>query len=214
MNTVKLIGLLLIPTLLAACSKTVQWEEEVPLNTGETIWVKRSMPWVYKGGFGNPFDMAMRPTGEQTIFFKYSGKEYSFTAKALVNWIAISPDRQPVLVGIPGAYGWHSLYENAFYCVVPYYVQFVPDETGKKWTWPEKIDSWLYNLPANLMVSTPRLNEGREERYATSDRNQRDKTYRLQSPYGRYIDPLYDANGDCGKKYDPSMKPTQTWSEK
>lgn len=27
--------------LLSACSKTVTWEEEVPLNTGEVIWVKR-----------------------------------------------------------------------------------------------------------------------------------------------------------------------------
>ena len=24
---------------LSACSKTVQWEEEVPLNTGEVFWV-------------------------------------------------------------------------------------------------------------------------------------------------------------------------------
>ena len=48
---------------LSGCSRTVEWEEEVPLNTGETIWVHRSMPWVYKGGFGNPFDMSMLPTG-------------------------------------------------------------------------------------------------------------------------------------------------------
>lgn len=27
--------------LLSACSKTVKWEEEVPLNTGEVIWVER-----------------------------------------------------------------------------------------------------------------------------------------------------------------------------
>jgi hypothetical protein len=27
--------------LLSACSKTVTWEEEVPLNTGEVIWVER-----------------------------------------------------------------------------------------------------------------------------------------------------------------------------
>jgi hypothetical protein len=27
--------------LLSSCSKTVKWEEEVPLNTGEVIWVER-----------------------------------------------------------------------------------------------------------------------------------------------------------------------------
>jgi hypothetical protein len=31
--------------LLCACSKTMQWEEEVSLNTGETIWIERTMPW-------------------------------------------------------------------------------------------------------------------------------------------------------------------------
>lgn len=206
MRLAKIITLLLTMLLLSACSRTVQWEEEEPLNTGETIWVQRSMPWIYKGGFGNPFDMAMRPTGEQTIRFKYGGKEYSFTGQVLVNWIAISPDRNPVLVAIPGAYGWNYLYESAYYCVTPYYVQFVPDKAGTKWTWTEKIESWLYNLPANVMVNMPRLDERRERRYAIKDRNQRDSTYRLQSPYGSQVDPQYDAHGDCPKKYDPSMK--------
>lgn len=47
--------------LLSACSKTVQWEEEVPLNTGETIWVKRTVVYSAQGGAGNPLDMAYRP---------------------------------------------------------------------------------------------------------------------------------------------------------
>ncbi len=194
-------------TQLAACSRTVDWEEEVPLNTGETIWVKRSMPWVYKGGFGNPFGMSMLPTHEQTIRFKYGGNEYSYTGRVDVHWIAISPDGQPVLVAIPGSYGWNYLYESAYYCVVPYYVQFVPDKAGTKWTWPEKIEPWLYNLPANVMVSIPQLGEFRKERYATKDRDERDKTHRLQTPYGSRIDPLYDAHGDCPKKYETSLKP-------
>ena len=48
-------------TQLAACSKTVQWEEEVPLNTGETIWVEKTLNYTIKGGAGNPLDMAYRP---------------------------------------------------------------------------------------------------------------------------------------------------------
>lgn len=192
--------------LLVGCSRTVTWEEEVPLNTGETIWVKRSMPWVYKGSFGNPFDMSMLPTGEQTIQFKYGGGEYSFTGRVHVGWIAIAPDQKPIIVAIPGSYGWNYLYESTYYCVTPYYVQFVADKSGKNWTWPEKIEPWLYNLPANVMASIPRLDEGRKERYLAKDRDRRDSTYHLQSPHGRQIDPLYDANGDCPKKYDPSMK--------
>ncbi|MDZ4075172.1 MAG: hypothetical protein U1E04_10550 [Hylemonella sp.] len=202
----------LAAVLLGGCSRTVTWEEEVPLNTGETIWVKRSMPWVYKGGFGNPFAMSMLPTGEQTILFKYGGSEYRFTGRVHVGWIAITPDKNPVLVAIPGSYGWNYQYESTYYCVVPYYVQFFADKTGKNWTWPEKIEPWLYNLPRNVMASIPRLDEKRKDRYSAKDREERDSTYHLQSPYGRQIDPLYDANGDCPKKYDPSMKPD--WSKK
>ncbi len=42
---------------LTACSKTVQWEEEVPLNTGETIWVKRTVVYSLQGESGNPMDI-------------------------------------------------------------------------------------------------------------------------------------------------------------
>jgi hypothetical protein len=214
MKIIKLAALILAIALLSACSRTVQWEEEVPLNTGETIWVQRSMPWVFKGGMGNPFNMAMRPTGEQTIRFTYGGKEYSFTGKVLINWIAVSPDRQPVLVAIPGSYGWNFQFGNNYYCVTPYYVQFVPEKSGTKWTWPEAIEPWLYKLPANVMVNIPSLDEKRQVRYSNQDRNQRDSRYRLQSSYGSLIDSKYDAQGDCPKKYDPSIKPTQTRSEK
>ena len=214
MNLIKPMLIGLVVTSVAACSKTVQWEEEVPLNTGEIIWVKRSMPWVYKGGMGNPFDMAMRPTGEQTIRFTYKGKDYSFTGRVLVNWIAVSPNRQPVLVAIPGSYGWNSQFGNTYYCVTPYYVQFVLDKGGTKWIWPERIESWLYELPANVMVNIPSLDEKRQVRYSNQDRNQRDSNYRLQSLYGSLIDSKYDAQGDCPNKNDQSMKPTQTRGEK
>lgn len=210
MQGLKLTALMSLAILLMGCSKTVQWEEEVPLNTGEVIWVKRSKLWVYKGGFGNPFDMAMRPTGEQTIRFKYAGIDYSFTGRAQVGWIAIAPDKTPMLIGIPGAFSWHS--DHAYYCVIPYYVQFIPDKSGTTWTWPEKIEPWLYNLPANIMASTPGMGESLEARYTAKDRDQRDQNYRRENSYARVIDPLYDARGACGKKYDPSMKPN--WSNK
>lgn len=186
--------------LLSACSKTVTWEEEVPLNTGEVIWVKRSMPWTYMGGFGNPFDIAMRPTREQTIRFAYGGINYSFTKRVQVGWLAISPNGKPVLVAIPGSFGWNYLSENTYYCVTPYYVQFSPDQSGAEWKWPEKIDTWLYTLPANLMISMPQPSDGHLNRYTKADRDRRDAAYRLQSPHAAKIDPMYHADGDCPKR--------------
>ena len=213
MNTLQRIALVVGATvMLSACSKTVQWEEEVPLNTGEVIWVKRSMPWVYKGGMGNPFDMAMRPTGEQTIQFKYGNTDYIFTGRVQIGWLAISPDKEPALIGVPASYGWNYQFESAYYCVVPYYVQFSPDRTGKIWTWPPEIEPWLYRLPANMLMSVPRLDEGPERRYTANDRDQRDQIYRSERTYARAIHPLYDGHGNCPTKQDPGKN--QNWSKK
>ena len=57
MNLVSRITLLLSAILLGACSKTVQWEEEVPLNTGEVIWVKRTDTFTRRSEPGNPLQM-------------------------------------------------------------------------------------------------------------------------------------------------------------
>lgn len=202
----------LLMLVLTGCSRTVEWEEEVPLNTGETIWVKRSMPWVYKGGMGNPFDMDMRATFNQTIAFKYAGKDYSYTGNNQVLWIAISPHRVPVLVADPTFNGWNYQYESAYYCVVPYYVQFNPDLSGTKWTWPERIEPWLYNLPANLMVVIPALKEKRQEKYKIAERDERDSRYRTETPSHTRIDPLYKPNAGCPEKQSPPMNPE--WTKK
>lgn len=196
---------------LTACSKTVQWEEEVQLNTGETIWIKRSMPWALQGGFGNPLMISMLPTREQTIRFTYAGKEYSYVGRANVRWIAISPAKQPVLVARAADLAWDS--QNHFYCVVPHYVQFVPDASGKSWTWPERIEPWLYNLSANVMANIPMLEEKRQPRYTTRDRDQRDATYRIQTPSGAKVDSLFKSEA-CITKIDVDMSKRPDWTRK
>ena len=207
-----------ITLLIGSCAfmtrdRTVTWEEEVPLNTGETIWVTRSMPWIYKGGMGNPFDMDMRANWNQTLRFVYAGKEYSFTG---VNWmllVAISPQGTPVLVAEPQFNGWSTRFEVAYYCVLPYYVHFNPGPSGTTWTWPEKIDPWLYNLPANLMVVMPKLSEVRQSRYTVADRAERDSHYLREVPSMARIDPLYKPSHGCPEKQIPLNQVPQRTSK-
>lgn len=184
------IGLLAL--VVSGCSRTVSWEEEVLLNTGETIWIEREMTWAMLGAMGNPFDIGLRPTREQVIRFKYGARQYQYVGRAHVHWLAISPSKVPVLVAPAADFGWYS--KHNYYCVVPYYVQFIPDASGKQWTWPEKIEPWLYNLPANVMTSLPVPGEGRR-RFTNRDRDQRDHVYRLQVPEGARIDPYYKVSG-------------------
>ena len=41
-HTARLALAIACAVLMTGCSKRVEWREEVPLNTGQTIWVQRS----------------------------------------------------------------------------------------------------------------------------------------------------------------------------
>ncbi len=141
----------LVVIRFTACTRYVSWKEDVLLNTGETITVSKEVRYTIKGQQGNPADMGYLPDWVETISFKYGGRSYKYTGDAGIFVLAISPQKSPVLLASPGGKGWyrHNIYPR---CAKPYYVQFMPDSTGQTWTWPDKIDLWTYNLPANLLV--------------------------------------------------------------
>jgi hypothetical protein len=80
----RLIALVMLvgAALLAGCSKTVQWEEEVPLNTGEVIWVKRTDTFSRRSEPGNPLKMGWWPNG-RAYKFLWRGKEYVYEVKGV-----------------------------------------------------------------------------------------------------------------------------------
>jgi hypothetical protein len=178
----------IVATQLTACSKTVVWEEEVPLNTGEVIWVKRTVEYEYQGGAGNPFDMAYRSNFNELTEFTWGGKKYAYQGDARIMLLAISPRKQPVLVAPADDRGWDS--RHKFACVTPYYVQLIPDATGTVWTWPPAIKPWLYGLKANLLLSrhTP---EKMTKRYTAEERNGEDGPGSAQRPAQAGVDQTY-----------------------
>lgn len=74
-----LIGVFLA-TQLSACTKTVRWEEEVPLNTGEVILVSRKDFFVQRSEPGNPFKMGWW-IKKRSYRFHWQGKDYSYTTR-------------------------------------------------------------------------------------------------------------------------------------
>jgi hypothetical protein len=180
--------LALVATQLTACSKTVVWEEEVPLNTGEVIWVKRTVEYSYQGGGGNPLDMAYRPDWPELTEFTWDGKKYAYKGDAVIFVLAISPRRLPVLVARAGDGAWDA--KNDYRCAVPHYVQFIPDKTGKTWTWPPAIEPWLYHLPANLLRGREAA-EKMSPTYTAAHRHKLDGPTGLQFPSTGKIDPSY-----------------------
>lgn len=195
MSFVKLVVAGLVMTALTACSKTVKWEEEVLLNTGDTILLKRSMGYSVQGGAGNPFDVKLRPDDStSTMRFSWRGKEYRYGGAAGFIVLAISPAGKPVFVMGADAGTWDAV--NNYKCTIPFYVQFEPDATGKKWTWPPAIEPWLYNLPANILGEVDKPEE-MKPRYTLADKAQ--QSY-LRDPRNKsqfMIDPTY--TGDLCK---------------
>lgn len=174
---------------LAACSKTVRWEEEVPLNTGETIWVTREVTYKLKGGGDNPLDIAYRPDWTEEIAFEWNGKKYRYVGDAGLMLLAISPlTHQPVLIADAALKGWD--WQHGYRCTTPYYVQLSPPVSGKEWSWPPSIESWLFDMPSNLMMHRDKK-EKMKARYTVSDRVALDRIMAIQSPRLVRIDPIY-----------------------
>lgn len=182
---------------LIACSKTVQWEEEVPLNTGETIWVTRSVDYTLQGGAGNPFDIAYRPEWVEKLQFEWGGKKYVYEGDARVILLAISPQKLPVLVAPAEHKDWH--WTHHYKCIVPFYVQLVPDAKGKNWTWPPAIEPWLFGLSHNLMRQ--RLPpEQMVKRVTVQIRDKEDEGGSIQLPSQARIDPNHKVT-TCFKEF-------------
>lgn len=177
-----------VALLLTGCSKIVQWEEEVPLNTGETIWVKRTVKYTYQGGAGNPLDMDFRPELNQIIEFSWNGKNYRYEGDARIALLAISPKKRPVLVARAEDNSWEAVHHYA--CTIPFYVQLVPDDTGLAWSWPPRIENWLYNLPPNLLLER-HPPERMKKRYTVQERQQENYLGSVNTPSQQTIDPTF-----------------------
>lgn len=181
---------------LTACSKTVEWEEEVPLNTGEVIWVKRTVEYTLKGAGGNPFDIRYAPEKKEILSFRWGGKKYTYDGEADLILLAISPQKLPVLLAPAADKTWD--WNHDYRCAIPHYVQFVPDASGHKWTWPLEIEPWLYGMPSNLMGSRRPPHEMRN-RYTIRHKSAEDAKGLMQTQSRRKIDQTFIVK-DCKKK--------------
>lgn len=173
---------------LTACSKSVEWEEEVPLNTGDTIWVKRSATYSLQGGAGNPLDLAYRPERNEVIEFIWKGKRYRYEGDARVMLLAIAPDQTPSLVARAADNGWNFVHH--YECTLPFYVQLVPKPDGLTWTWSPSMEKWLYNLRTNLLLNR-RPPQQMNKQYTTEQRSDEDSPAASRTPSIKKIDPDY-----------------------
>lgn len=181
--------------LLTGCSKAVQWEEEVPLNTGDTIWVNRTATFVRSSAYANPLKPSWRIESE-TLAFEWAGIRYLWQGDAKLMLLAIDPQRRPVLVAdADWNYRWGD--RHGYKCTMPYYVQFVPSRSDE-WSWPPSIDPWLYGIEANLLIhrAEPDVMQGR---VSIVHRAQADADLRLRTDNAKRIISTYVPDHCKGK---------------
>lgn len=180
---------------ITACSKIVEWEEEVPLNTGDTIWVKRTATYTRSSAYANPLKPSWRIESE-TLVFEWAGKKFYWRGDAKLMVLAIDPQRRPALVAnADWNYRWGD--RHGYKCTKPYYVQFVPGQPDE-WGWPPAIEPWLYGMEANLIIhrTDPDV---MPRRISAAHRKQADADIQLRTESSQRIIPTYVPDHCKGK---------------
>lgn len=185
----------LLGTLMTGCTNAVGWDEEVVLNTGDVIVVRREQAYQRGSEPGNPFKPGWIARTPGTMKFHWRGRDYTFSQHGLPMVLAIAPQGQPVVLANASVGGWDL--DHQFACRTPFYVQFTPDGTGPNWTWPASIAPWTHGMTANLLLKIPRPGES-QARYAAAE--VRAINQGLASP-GHYlaIDPAFTPSHCTGR---------------
>jgi hypothetical protein len=132
--------------LLSACGQslnTVEWEEEVLLNTGEIIWVKRVDTFIRGAEPGNPLQRTWR-LNKRAYEFTWLGKKYIYTTE-----VKVSPGALMLYVHDAGkTLGIVDFSRN---CIKPGYGEF--RWINGNWQLQENAASALIGQARNLMGS-------------------------------------------------------------
>lgn len=129
---------------LSACSqtKTVDWEEEVVLNTGEVIWVNRADTFRRGTEPGNPLKSTWWPDG-RFYEFSWQGQKYTYRARSKVGG--------PILMFVDPADKSILLIDSTFNldCAKPGYGEFRWNHGS--WQLQQNVSLAVVGQPRNLM---------------------------------------------------------------
>lgn len=148
-------------------TKTKSWDEEVLLNTGEVIWIKRSQTFNYGSAGDNPFKFGYYPERDEEIKFTWNGKKYYYKGSDGIFLLVISPENFPIFVAVKGVqlFGYH----NDETCSHPNYKMMLFDDKVENWIYIDFIEPWLYEMPKNLLINTSDM-DGLKSKYTMQEK--------------------------------------------
>lgn len=189
------VGVICLAASLSGCSKTLQWQEEVALSPTDTVWVTRTVDYERGGSAGNPLDIVW--LGRRfALEFNWRGKRYHFEQHGAPTVLRLGTTGQPVILAPADAGAWYA--QNHYACTRPFYVQFVPDATGKQWIWPATIEPAFYGTETNLLQVLPRPGAG-QARYSAQELKAANVAALGRSPQRLRIEPTYMGDHCRGK---------------
>ena len=182
--------------IASGCSKQVEWDEEVPLNLGTTIWVQRTA--TYNRVLSGPLAVQLKwRIGEETLSFQWAQKQYSYTTNrsdGLVPFVLfIDPKaNEPVLIaplGPPSNWGCHR----------PHYAQLRFRQSN--WVMQTKLDPLMYGTPSNLSIARSQDPDTVPQKITSEQRHQNDSVYGKEYGAGflTTVDPNYVTETCKGK---------------
>lgn len=191
-----IVGAICIAASLSGCSKTVKWQEEVALSPTEMVWVTRTVDYERGGSAGNPLDIAW--LGRRfAMEFNWRDKIYHFEQHGAPTVLRLGVTGQPVILAPADAGAWYA--QNHYACTTPFYVQFVPDSTGKNWTWPTRIEPSHYDTETNLLQVVPWPGAG-QARYSAQEIKAANVAALGRSAHRLRIEPTYTGDHCSGKE--------------
>lgn len=143
------LGVALGASAMSGCSSQIEWKEEVPLNTGDTIWVTRTAR--YERVLTGPLALELGwEIMSESLAFNWKDRSYQFSDVVPPDYLLIDPQaRTPVLITSLA----HWQFKKRYGCRVPFYVEYRP--TGDGWAPQSKIDETFYGMKGNLMRWRP-----------------------------------------------------------
>ena len=141
-----------IAVLLTACSKTVEWEEEVLLNTGQLIVIKREAELKYDISQDRLFSPYWQYQAEN-LNFQWNGAKYDFrSAPKEANLISVSPlilaidsSGTPNIFGYADSYWVHLKSQG---CAQTPIVKLIAQKGS--WLSDSSREAWILDLTLNL----------------------------------------------------------------
>ena len=95
------LGIAFASLILLNSGIPIFWHEEIPLNTGESLWALRSGKRSFRSAQGNGLDFGLYEEAPKSLKFEYRGAQYKYSGDSEALLLSIDAQGRPFIVASP-----------------------------------------------------------------------------------------------------------------